>query len=304
MGQNKQHSRRSNSAIARIVIWSIVLIVLIGVFATVMLASALGGMWSNIGSSHGGLSYSDAGSYQIGGGTIAETVNRIDIVWFDGDIQILPAEEGVTEITISEDYNGTDEDDRLRFRVHKGELQIKFRKSSWWIGADRAPNKTLTIRVPQEIFRTLGRVHVETTDSDILFEGSAEKLDVEAVRGNLTVRGTVKHLDIDSVDVAVDFTGDLNEGDFDGVNVTAVLRLYSARALDIDGVDSDITLYLADTVTGFRVDYDSVGGSVSVNDFESVMSRGDYSHYWGDGSLEIESDGVDSKLKIYKLTNN
>ncbi len=307
--QPKQKRPISGSAVARIVIWSVVLVILCSIFAASMLAAAFGGIWASFGSfSIGQFHYPDADSYTVGGGTVSETVRDIRIDWFGGEIQILPAEEGATEITVSETFNAenddADEDDQLRFRVHRGELQIKFRESSWWVGQNHTPRKTLVIRVPRETLQSLGEVEINATGADITFEGDARKLDVESVNGKVTVRGSVNLLDIDSVDADVDFTGTLGEGNFDGVDVRATLRLDAARSLDIDGVDSEVVLYLADTVTGFCVDRDSLGGDMTVNGFEGVTSRGDYSHYWGDGSLRIESDGVDCKLKIEKLTNN
>ncbi len=304
-GTVKQKRPISRSAVARIVIWSVVLVILCGVFAVSMLASAMGGILTSFGSfSLGGYFYSDADSYQIGGGTLAETVTDLDIQWAGGQIEILPAAEGVTEITVTEDYNGAEEDDRLRWRLYNGELQIKYRAPSWWIGTGRAPNKKLTIRMPQATLEAMGEVRIQSTNSRITFEGNARELSVDGVDGKLTVNGRVDELDIDWVDADVDFTGTLGSANLDGVDIKAVFRLDAARELEIDGVDQDITIYLADTVTGFRVSRDSLGGSIRTDGFDEVSSRDDYDRYWGDGSLKIEADGVDSKLKIEKLTKD
>ncbi len=294
----------SSSAIVRIVIWTIVLIILCSIFFLGMIGASFRGILTSFGSfSIGGFAYSDEDSYAVGGGAVSDaaTVTDMDIDWLNGDIEILPAEAGVTEITITESYDG-EEENRLRWRVRDGELQIKFKKSSWWAGNHNLPSKKLTIRLPEG--HPLNEVDVNTTKSDITFEGYAKEFNLESVNGKLIASGHIGELDIDSVDADVNFNGSLGTCDFDGVNVHAVLRLTEARELDIDGVDYDVTLYLADTITGFRIDHDSVGGNMKIEGFEGVGARGDYDEYWGDGSLTILSDGVDAKLTVKKSTEN
>ncbi len=291
----------SGSAVARIIIWSAVLIILCAVFVLGILAGTFGELFGRI--SFGGYTYPDPDSYEIGGGSTDQTVRDIDIDWLAGDIEILPAAEGVTEITISEDYAGEDPDDQLRWRVFDGELEIKFRKSSWGVVND-VPEKKLTIRIPQAMLETLGEVDIETVNSEVNFKGYAEELSFNGVDGRLVVAGTVGELNIDGGNAGVDFTGTLGRGDFDGVDITATLRLDGARELDVDGVDTHVTLYLGDAITGFGVAQSSVGGSVIVNGFDGVSARNGYDYYWGDGSLRIDSDGVDAKLKIEKTTNS
>ncbi len=291
----------SGAAVARIIIWSAVLIILCAVFVLGILAGTFGELFGRI--SFGGYTYSDPDSYEVGGGSTAQAVRDIDIDWLAGDIEILPAAEGVAEITISEDYAGDDPDDQLRWRVFDGELEIKFRKSSWGT-VNGIPEKKLTIRIPQAMLETLGEVDIETVNSEVNFKGYAEELSFDGVDGRLVVAGTVGELNIDGVNAKIDFTGTLTRGNFDGVDITATLRLDGARELDVDGVNTHVTIYLADSITGFGIVHDSVGGNVIINGFESVAERNGYDYYWGDGSLRIDSDGVDAKLEIEKTTNS
>ncbi len=288
--EKKQKRRISPSAVARIVIWSVVLVILAGVFAA--------GMF-NVG----GYTYSDPDSYEIGGGTVAETVRDIEIHWVAGDIEILPAEEGVTEITVKEDYDGADPDYRLRYRVFDGELTIQYCQSAWRINANNVPAKKLTVLVPQAMLDTLGEVEIDTVDSAITFRGRADELAIEGVEGKVTASGYIGKLNIDGMDAQVDFTGTLGEGDFDGVDITAVLRLDSVRELDIDGVSQDVTVYFAEGVTGFAVARDGLSTSVTTSGFDGVTKRNGYDFHWGDGSARIDLDGIDVKLKIEKQTN-
>ncbi len=303
----KQKRPISTSAVVRIVVWSIVLLILSGVFALSLLATALrdGGFQFGL-ISLGGYTYEDASSYHVGGGDVSETIRDIDIDWLSGDIEILPAPEGATSVTVSEDYSGDDDDERLRWRIREGKLQIKFQKSRWGVGIKHsAPTKKLTVFVPTSLLSALGEVDIDTVESKVTFEGHADEFSFDAVDGDLTVTGSVGELDIDSTETVLNFTGTLGHGDFDGVDLTATLWLDGARGFDIDGVGNAVTLYLADAVTGFRVERDALGGKTTVSSaFEGSGARDDYDQYWGDGSLEIRIDGIDVQLNVEKLTKD
>ncbi len=308
VNEKKQKRPISKTAVIRIVIWSVVLVILCGVFSAAILMSTL---WNFMGGFRGfssvGYSYRDEASYRIGGGTVEEPISDIDIDWLSGQIEILPAEEGATEITISESVGETEveqEDDRLRWRVHRGKLQIKFRTSTLWRNVKQLPDKKLTIRIPQTLMATLDQVNIDSVDTEVTFTGRAAEMDLDTTNGKLTVNGTLDELDADGVNIQLEVNGTVNSCNLDGVELTALLRLQGARELDISGVDQNVTLYLADTVTGFRVERETLGGKVQTNGFDGVTTFGEYDEYWGDGSLQIDIDGVGSLLKIEKLTND
>ncbi len=295
----------SGSAVARIVIWSVVLCILVGLFGLAILGST----FKNIGLrldgyiSLGGYRYDNASAYNVGNSTTAETIRSIDIDWLAGDIEILPADDDGVAVSISEDYPGEDDDHRLRWLVVNGELRIKFCKPYWLLGASDLPTKRLTIRLPASMLDALEQVKIDSVDSEITFKGNTARLKLDGVNCTLNATGHIGELDVDVVDGSVNHTGTAGELDLDGVNYRATLRLSRAGELDLDGVDIAVELYLPDTVTGFAVEQDALDGDILVEGFDGVTRHGDYDRYWGDGSLKIDLSGVDSKLTIKKTTN-
>lgn len=294
----------NKSAVWRIVIWSVVLFILCGVFALVMTAQGFfgGGMsWGAI--SLGGYTYDHANSYSVGNAAFEGSVTEIDIDWVGGDIAIVPTDESV--VRIEETYAGDNEDLRLRWKVENGRLSIKYRKSYRLIGAsDPSTAKDLTVRVPRAMLDALEEVDLDVVGSAVTFTGRTSELEFDGVNGSLTISGHVGELNLDHVEATLDFTGTLGHGDLDGVELHATMRLDAAKSLDIDGVDHEVTLYLADTITGFRVSRESLGGDTIVEGFDNVTAPVSGTRRWGDGSLVIESDGVDAKLTIKKLTKD
>ncbi len=303
---DSQMSKRpiSGSAVARIVIWSAVLLILCAFFAAGVLGTVMNGRGSFFGIfSFGGYSYEDADSYTIGGGTSTSHVKDVEIDWLSGDIEILPT-DGDT-ITIQEDYTGTDEDTRLRWKIEDGELSVKFCKPYRFFGGSKdCPSKKLTLLIPKTMLDAMGDVEIDSVDSHVTFMGRAEELSVDAVSGKLTVNGHADELNIDSVEMDVDYTGTVRYVDLDGVEIKAVMHVTSALNFDIGGVDNDVTLYFSDDITGFSVDHASVSSSVTINGYENVTIRDKKDRYWGDGSITIDMHGVDVQLKIEKETND
>ncbi len=300
---NTQKRPVSGSAVVRIVIWSVVLLVLCTVFVLSIVGTALGGTWRAFtGFSIGGYTYEDADTYTVGNGQTTETITELDIDWVNGDIEIIPTND--TTITISEDYAGTDEDLRLRWKVEDGELKIKYRSSYWAFGImSNVAAKKLTVQIPENMLDGMEEVDIDTVESKVIYTGNAEEFSFDSVDGHLVAIGAFGELNLDSVEARVELTGSVKAGNIDGVSITAVMHLSSAKTLDIDGVDNDVTLYLADTVTGFFVEHESFGGSATINGFSDVTTRNKDDRYWGDGSFKIDMDGVDAKLTIEKETN-
>lgn len=301
--EQKQKKSVSASAVIRIVIWSVVLAILAGLFAAAMIC-ADGWHFGRLSLS-GGYTYDDPDSYFVGGGTSTETVTAVDISWINGDIDVLATDDDF--VTIRDDYEGDNEDYRLRWKIENGRLTVKFRKSYWSFGmSNDVPVKKLTVLIPRDMLSAGGmkKVEIATVESAVTFEGSTGEMSFDSVDGKLTIRGHVGNLDVDSVDVRLDYTGSFGQADFDAVNITATMRLTAARSMDVDGVDNDITLYLSDSITGFAVESDGVDDHVIINGFDGLTSQKDWDYYWGDGSFTIDMDGVSPQLKIEKETND
>ncbi len=292
------------SAVVGIVIWSLVFCLL----GLILLGSVTGihteidvfglpGVHLNLG----GFTYKDTDEYTVGDASISDTVSDLEINWLEGSITIIPSD--TDEIRITEEYGGDDSDLRLRWRVKNGKLTIQFRKSTFF-GTSSSVRKDLTVAIPAVMLEVMGEVEITTVSGGISFTGNADELTLDAVNGDLTVSGDIGELEIHAVEGKVTFTGGVRDADVSCVAATAVMRLDMATALSFEQVDGDVELYLSEEITGFSVKMDSLKTEINAEDFEDMHYLDDGSAKWGDGSLRISMDGLKSKLKIKKLTND
>ena len=286
----------SASAVVRLVIWSVVLCVLVALFAVGMAAPSKG--WFT-GVNLGGFRYDDSG-YSVGNGMSSESITAISVEWIAGSVTVVPSEEN--EIYITEDYAGGDRDLTLRWKIEDGELSVKYRAPAWIV--HQTVDKNLTLAIPAAMLEAMHEVELEGVDCDVRYEGNADELSLDVVDGDMTVQGDIGELDLDAVDGRLTFRGAVRRVDTDCVDAAVILDLDMAAELNFDHVDGDVTLYLSDEITGFSAEVDAVGGSILLEGFDGVVSNGNESARWGDGGLRIRVDGVDCQLNIKKQTKN
>ncbi len=295
----------SASAVTRLVIWSVVLAILLPLFVVGMWGSRFGIDDVRIGQIIiGGINYhyADDDSYLVGNGTSDKTVTAIEIEWVAGDITIIPAEDGVETISVSETYDGNDDDLQMRWRIMDGVLTIRHRAPHWGIGIfNRAKEKNLTVTLPKTMLDGMRKVSIEAVEGQVTYTGNADTFSAEGVDIGYAITGDVRDLDLDYVDGKVQFNGSVGEADLDGVEVDVTMHLTAASKMDIDGVDGKATLYLGSEITGFYVEWDGIAGDVMTEGFDGV-TRGEESgtRRWGDGSLRIDVDGVDQDVTLIR----
>ncbi len=304
MSEMKQEKRPVNkSTVVKIVIWSVVFCLL----GSILLAGITGGVENlnilglpGIHINFGGFTYEDADEYSVGEATIKDTVTDLEINWVAGSIKVIPSD--TDEIRVTEEYNGGDDDLRLRWRVKNGKLTVQFRKSTVF-GTSNSVSKDLTVAIPAAMLESMGDVEITTVSGDVKFTGNADELTLDAVEGGLTVEGDIGELEVHAVDGNLTFTGGIRTANMDCVDATVTMYLDMASELSFDQVDGDVNLYLSEEITGFSAELDAMGGEISVEGFD-VSSVSNKNTRWGDGSLRIEMDGVGAKLFIGKLTEN
>ena len=286
----------SASAVVRIVIWSIVLCLLTGLFALAMFRETFG---------HGGISLGFGGDYynddefSVGNGTTDRTITALDIDWVAGDVTVAVSDGDRVEIF--EDYDG-EEADRLRWKVEGGELIVKFRKPSWFDEGYADDGKNLTVLIPASMADGLDEIQIETVHSTQDVRVSARELELSSVSGSMTVRGDYGTADIETVSGGLDFEGRFKNGNFEGVSAGVNIRLLEqAKTLDMETVSGNLTLVLPESTTGFCVDTDSVSGHTDIRGFnlESGSNK-----KWGDGSMKIQMESVSGKLIVEKKTED
>lgn len=290
----------SASALTRIIIWSVVFCVLSGFLVVGIMDNSSQGGWTWFTSLQSTSIRYDDGDYAIGNGASKDAITDLSVEWVAGSVTVIAADGD--ELTVTEDYTGNDEKMRLRWKIEDGRLSVKFCKPRRFYGKN-AVQKNLTIAIPAVMLDAMGSVKITGVDCDVSFTGNADELTLEAVEGNLSVTGDVGELELDAVDGEIVFRGGVRSGEVECVNADVTMYLDMATRIYVDQVNGVVDLYLADEIKGFSAELDSLGGEISVDGFDGGSASGK-SARWGDGSLRVEIDGVDTKLNIKKLTKS
>lgn len=306
-----------NSAIVRIVIWSVVIVFLIAAVAVVIFGESWG-LGDNISFGIGpGYKYSDASSYSIGDFSAnADSVSSLDVEWISGSVSI--SEHDGDEIKVSE-VGSEDEDTVMRYRIKDGKISIRFCKSGWnsavfGIG-DKTLHKDLTILVPKgKQFKDIDMelvsakldvdaeglsaedLDIETVSGAVNIDNfTAEDINIEAVSGSVTLRNvSCKAVDIETVSGRINYYGAAGEIDFNTVSGSTESELAEApRRLSIETVSGSSTVKMPKT--GIKASIDRVSGDITA--FGEDISKCD-DITLGDGYMELDVSTVSGDVDI------
>lgn len=292
----------SSSAVARIVIWSVVLCILLGVFGCWMVFGT-GGFPVGIGV--GGYDYENAHTYSVGNATVTEAIRSLDIDWLDGTVTVIPTDGDA--VTVTESYDGSEENEKLRWKLENGRLTVKYmaprRAGLFAFGGDNALGKDLEVAIPVALLENLANVDLTLISADLILRVPTDELDVEMVSGRMTLEGDYDEIDVETVSGELAFRGAAREISVDGVSATLELDMTKPpESISVDTVSGDVTVILPDSTTGFELSRDSLGGFLEVSGF--VFDSVTEGQLWGDGSVKIDVDGVSSKLTVKKSTKD
>lgn len=282
-------SKRTASAIIRMIVFSLLIVILAGC----VLAFYLGFHF---------LSNADFGptdgNVESVGSVDAAAVRDIQIEWVSGSITIEPAD--VDTITFAE-TSGLNEDDKMVWKQSGEELIIQFSKPRTFLffsfGNTVTASKDLVIKVPQDWI--CDELDIESVSAEINISGiQASDIDMENVSGECSITNcTVDSFSSETVSGSVDFSGQLNKLDLNSVSADCTAYLTnSPKEIQLECVSGDLTLYLPETC-GFTVSQDAVSGHFN-SEFSTTSSGGDY--IYGDGSCRITADGISGDITIRK----
>ncbi len=280
---------------ARLIIWSVVAVVLILVFAITMTMYLTGtGLdFLQLPIVSFGSNYS---SYNAGNGSTDKEIRNLDIDWASGEVHII-ASESAEQISFEESYDGN-EDARLRWVVDGETLKIRFRARNSLISFGSL-NKKLTVTIPASLAQHLDKVKIGTASAEVNVSGlQADILDVDTASGRLELDGTYGELSVDTASGSVTFAGSCRKINID--TASGRIRLTPGdlwEDIDIDTASGNIELWLPESEKGFSVDYDKASGKFSC-DFPVLLSGKIYKI--GEGAGRINVDSASGNLKIYK----
>lgn len=225
----------------------------------------------------------------------AREIDRLKIDWAAGKIVIVPVEG--KNISVTEEVLGTDktmvlkkDGSMLYVQYCEGAIGLSF-------GSGSSLKKNLYVCVPQDW--DCKELEIDAASATVQVENlTIEELASSTASGTHTFTNCqVEKLKMETVSGNLDFTGSLDKLDFNGVSAQANLVLSNQpKSIQLESVSGDLNLTLPEDC-GFTLDKDSLSGRVS-SELETTEKDGKIVH--GDGSCEIEVEGVSSSVHIRK----
>lgn len=195
------------SAVIRIILWSMVVVLLTCILAVGLSGGELLGRplpfgFSGVGFSGSGFSYPDAGRYTAGGGSFpADQVDSIEINWVSGGVTVRSYEG--SELAFDETIRGQADDSmRMRHYLKDRTLVIQFcaPRQSVFRSAN-SPVKTLEILVPESLAARMDEAEISVASASIQVSGiTADKLEIDSVSGSTDITDTsCRSFELDTV---------------------------------------------------------------------------------------------------------
>lgn len=295
---------KKQSALVRIIAWSVVALVLVGVLVL--------GLTGNLGSGIGGFSlfginlgshYADADKYIAGPGEIpADKIHELEINWLDGNVEV-EVYDGDTVQFSETSHRKLSEKKQMHYYNKNGKLIIQYQKSFTGIFnfVGTGGNKELTVKIPESIAGDFGDVRIDTVSADTQVSGiTGDKFRFDSTSGGIRLEEcSASEFDTDTTSGSVTADGSFGEVEFDTVsgNLNLSSKICPSR-INADGVSGSVTLFLPEN-EGFTYKYDSVSGSLNC---EFQVSQGDGKGTYKNGDAKFSFDSVSGDVEIKKLS--
>lgn len=278
------------SAIVRIVLYSIAILILISILAGALFLNnvAIHTDWQTFFTSE------NIGTVASVGYVPAGEIRDIQVEWAAGDIFIEPGD--VSEITFSETA-GLAEEDQLIWSKKGDKLVIQFCKTRVYFGISVEAPKSLKIVVPRDWI--CDELEIDAASAEVTVTNmTINAVNFDGASGVCTFTDChVKNLDVDTASGDLRFSGTLTELDCDAASASCTMLLSNCpRRIDADMASGDLRLTLPENC-GFTVDLDALSGDFT-SDFATAQQNGSY--VFGDGSCKISVSAMSGDVIIYK----
>lgn len=284
------------NAIARIIIWSLVAVLLTSLLVVGISSSPssfFSGDWSLGGI---GVTYKNSALYNVGGGTVTDEFQSIKVNWTNGKINI-EAYDG--EDTVISETEVAEKENKLRWRVEDGVLKIQQMAAGMRFGLKLTPKKTLTVKIPSNVAEGLKAVTSDSVSAEVTITGisASDKIGIDTVSGGANLKNIkTEKLDIDTVSGSIKAAGEFTELESDSVSGdVTVSSATPLKKLDCDSTSGNIRLTIPKN-SGFTLKADTVSGDISCG--LPTVSESKNRRVCGDGSADFETDTVSGDLII------
>ena len=284
------------NAIARIIIWSLVAVLLTSLLVVGISSSPssfFSGDWSLGGI---GVTYKNSALYNVGVGTVTDEFQSIKVNWTNGKINI-EAYDG--EDTVISETEVAEKENKLRWRVEDGVLKIQQMAAGMRFGLKQTPKKTLTVKIPSNVAEGLKAVTSDSVSAEVTITGisASDKIEIDTVSGGADLKNIkTEKLDIDTVSGSIKAAGEFTELESDSVSGDVTVSSATLlKKLDCDSTSGNIRLTIPKN-SGFTLKADTVSGDISCG--LPTVSESKNRRVCGDGSADFETDTVSGDLII------
>ena len=284
------------NAIARIIIWSLVAVLLTSLLVVGISSSPSSFFTGDWSSGIIGVTYKNSALYNVGGGTVTDEFHSIKVNWTNGKINI-EAYDG--EDTVISETEVAEKENKLRWRVEDGVLKIQQMAAGMRFGLKKTPKKTLTVKIPSNVAEGLKAVTSDSVSAEVTITGisASDKIEIDTVSGGANLKNIkTEKLDIDTVSGSIKAAGEFTELESDSVSGdVTVSSATPLKKLDCDSTSGNIRLTIPKN-SGFTLKADTVSGDISCG--LPTVSESNNRRVCGDGSADFETDTVSGDLII------
>lgn len=284
------------NAIARIIIWSLVAVLLTSLLVVGISSSPSSFFTGDWSSGIIGVTYKNSALYNVGGGTVTDEFHSIKVNWTNGKINI-EAYDG--EDTVISETEVAEKENKLRWRVEDGVLKIQQMAAGMRFGLKQTPKKTLTVKIPSNVAEGLKAVTSDSVSAEVTITGisASNKIEIDTVSGGANLKNIkTEKLDIDTVSGSIKAAGEFTELESDSVSGdVTVSSATPLKKLDCDSTSGNIRLTIPKN-SGFTLKADTVSGDISCG--LPTVSESNNRRVCGDGSADFETDTVSGDLII------
>ena len=284
------------NAIARIIIWSLVAVLLTSLLVVGISSSPSSFFTGDWSSGIIGVTYKNSARYNVGGGTVTDEFHSIKVNWTNGKINI-EAYDG--EDTVISETEVAEKENKLRWRVEDGVLKIQQMAAGMRFGLKQTPKKTLTVKIPSNVADGLKAVTSDSVSAEVTITGisASDKIEIDTVSGGANLKNIkTEKLDIDTVSGSIKAAGEFTELESDSVSGDVTVSTATPlKKLDCDSTSGNISLTIPKD-SGFTLKADTVSGDISCG--LPTVSESKNRRVCGDGSADFETDTVSGDLII------
>ena len=308
------------SARNRIIIWSIVSVLLIG-----LLTVGIIGIRNYNAFNFKLFSFSNDEIDKMSTGNAEfdkNEVKSIDINWTSGTVEIKNGNTDKVEISENVSYD-KNSDNAMRWSLDDGKLKIYDSKNAFgfhWFSFSMSPKK-LTVTLPESI--SLDEFDISSASAEFTAECiNADTLDIETASGTIkvdsfegnkadinTASGTVDFTAVSTEDVDVEtvsgectVTGKIEKLNVSGVS--SVLNLIVGKnnsEINAETVSGNVNIKTNCDQSGFTANYSSVSGDFS-SDFAGTNKNGKF--VYGSGKADYNISTVSGNIDIQPLAED